>query len=88
MGISKERLPFIFDMFKQADSSDTRRYGGVGLGLYISKKLTELLGGTIEVESESGKGSVFTVAVQAVLESKLAGAHDYYRSAIFRPTEL
>jgi len=88
IGIPKERLPFIFDMFKQADSSNTRRHGGVGLGLYISKKLTELLGGTIELESERGKGSVFTVAVPTLLESKLAGAQNYYPSELFRPTEL
>ncbi len=73
IGIPKERLPFIFDMFKQADSSNTRRYGGVGLGLYISKKLTEILGGAIELQSEPGKGSVFTVTVPTSVESKMAG---------------
>jgi signal transduction histidine kinase len=71
MGIPKERIPFIFDMFEQVDSSSTRRHGGVGLGLYISKKFTELLGGTIEVKSNLEEGSTFTVSLPIALESDL-----------------
>jgi len=63
IGIPKEKLSLIFEKFYQVDSSQTRLYGGVGMGLYTVNKFTGLLGGTIEVESEAGKGSVFTVKI-------------------------
>jgi len=63
IGMNAKQQATIFDAFTQADSSITRRFGGTGLGLSISRKLAEALGGSIEVESEAGRGSTFRVSV-------------------------
>jgi len=63
-GIRQEFLPFVFDRFRQADASTTRRHGGLGLGLAIVKQLVELHGGSVRVKSAGeGKGSTFIVAL-------------------------
>jgi PAS domain S-box-containing protein len=63
-GIERDFLPFVFDRFRQADSSSKRQYGGLGLGLSIVRQLTELHGGSVGVFSEGeGKGAVFTVVL-------------------------
>ncbi len=63
IGIEPDKLEKIFEAFCQADGSTSRKYGGTGLGLSITKKLTEALGGSLTVESESGQGSVFTMRI-------------------------
>ena len=63
IGISEENIQHIFDEFRQADSSTSRRFGGTGLGLTIAKKYTQLLGGTIRVKSTVGVGSQFIISM-------------------------
>jgi len=59
IGISKDKQKYIFDIFRQGDDTYTRRYEGIGIGLSVSKRLTEILGGKMWLESEIGKGSCF-----------------------------
>jgi signal transduction histidine kinase len=59
IGIAKDKLKLIFEAFSQADGSWTRKYGGTRLGLTISSRLVDMMGGRIWVESESGRGSTF-----------------------------
>ncbi len=70
IGMSREFLPHIFESFSQEHSSSTSRYGSTGLGMPITRSIVELMNGTIEVESEKGKGSVFTVAVTLGVSSR------------------
>jgi len=63
IGIPTEALPIIFEKFRQVDNSATRSYGGVGLGLHIVRVFTEMIGGSIRVQSEPGHGSIFTVSL-------------------------
>jgi len=63
IGIPEDKLPHLFDSFSQVDASTTRDFGGTGLGLAIAKKLCELMGGSISVSSELGKGSCFKLNV-------------------------
>ncbi len=65
IGISAEQQQRVFEAFHQADGTISRKFGGTGLGLSISRQLAQLLGGTIDVQSEEGKGSTFTVTIPA-----------------------
>lgn len=63
IGIPADKINAIFESFTQADSSTTRKYGGTGLGLTISKRLAEMMNGTLKAESEPGRGSIFTLSL-------------------------
>jgi signal transduction histidine kinase/DNA-binding response OmpR family regulator len=65
IGISAEQQTRLFNSFQQAESSTSRKFGGTGLGLAISKRIVEMMGGKIWIESEQGKGSTFVFTVQA-----------------------
>ena len=63
IGMNEEQLGKVFDEFTQAEASTAKDYGGTGLGLPISKKMTEMMGGKMEVESEEGKGTTFSITI-------------------------
>lgn len=67
IGIAPENFDLVFERFKQADSSVSRKYGGTGLGLPISRNLARLMGGDIYLSSETGKGSTFSLLIPAYL---------------------
>ncbi len=79
IGMTADQLAILFDRFVQADVSTTRRYGGTGLGLSITRAFAELLGGEVDVASEEGRGSTFTIRVPAELvapEADLIGSSE------------
>lgn len=68
IGMSPEQVEKVFDAFTQAEGSTTRKYGGTGLGLTITKEFCQMLGGDLSVTSELGKGTIFTIRVPADIE--------------------
>ena len=78
IGMSEEFLPRIFDAFSQEDSSSTSKFGSTGLGMPITKSIVELMNGHIEVESEKGVGTTFTVTVTLMQANREAGEADEF----------
>lgn len=66
IGLTREQLGTLFKAFSQAESSTTRRFGGTGLGLYLTKSFSKILGGDVTIESEYGKGSTFTIMLPTI----------------------
>ncbi|MEG4532857.1 response regulator [Microcoleus sp. D2_18a_D3] len=77
IGIAPDFLPYVFDRFRQADSSTTRSYGGLGLGLAIVRHLVELHGGKVYAENNPGEGAKFTVALPVAQRNALAADDDW-----------
>ena len=82
IGIESEKLRYLFRSFSQADSSTSRKYGGTGLGLAISRHFCRMMGGDIEVYSELGKGSRFTVFLPQTLSQEIEQEKSVLSSAI------
>ncbi|HMB94672.1 MAG TPA: ATP-binding protein, partial [Tepidisphaeraceae bacterium] len=85
IGIEKEQMSRLFQSFSQADESMTRRFGGTGLGLTISKRLTKLLGGDISVESTMGVGTTFTAEIDAGPLKNVEMLHDVSEAILAAP---
>ena len=70
IGMSEEQIGKVFEEFTQAESSTAKDYGGTGLGLPISKKMTEMMGGKMEVNSKEGKGTTFSIIIPIVVQEE------------------
>jgi signal transduction histidine kinase/CheY-like chemotaxis protein/ligand-binding sensor domain-containing protein len=88
IGVPENKLSNLFKPFSQVDSSTTRKYGGTGLGLVISKKLVEFMGGEIWVQSLPSEGSVFNFTINAGVSNAKAPRDDMYTTAGFNGIQV
>ena len=84
IGIPKEKVDHIFESFTQADSTTTRKYGGTGLGLTIARNLAEMMDGSLEVRSEVGTGSVFTLRLSLEIVDEMSSVQVEQRPVLKR----
>jgi PAS domain S-box-containing protein len=82
IGIAADKIDHVFGKYQQAEITTTRNYGGTGLGLAISKELTELMGGTISLESELGKGSVFKVQFSCEIDAQQKSCNKLWQKSL------
>ena len=76
IGIPKDKQKYLFDFFRQIDDSDTRKFGGLGIGLAISKKISEILNGDLSCESAPGKGSVFRLTFPVIFSESAEASEE------------
>ncbi|AXY77971.1 response regulator [Paraflavitalea soli] len=86
IGIDNDKLPGIFERFRQAEDSITRKYGGTGLGLSIVKDLVELQGGSIEVTSEPDKGSIFRLTIPYKITNEVINNNNRWNTTLLKST--